>query len=660
MKKLFRQNSINQKLLTIILAITILSLTVTVAVIYMTTDRGFEKLVTNQQSEIEHTVQTQFDKVAADLQELTEMYASNPEIIATYQTDNRDEMEDSIQTIYSQLEQEHQLNVFELGDTTGAVLLRGHNPEKFGDDKSDLPAIQKALNGDLASGFEFGSSGLSVRAFAPIIDQNEVIGTLQTGVDDSFLDELQNMLQGVTIDLYNNEGEIVVSSDESHVGNTIGNHSWLDTIQNGESVSRQNGGILSSYIPMFDPTNTEIIGMIGISQDISVITDTKEQIVSISLIILAVTVVITAILAIIFSRSISKPIKQAAGYMLEFSKGNLKTDIKDVKRHDEIGKLMECMKTMQSNLVNTMSSVTAASNDVAAHSEELTQAAGEVSSGSEQIARTMEEISSGTESQANAAGELATSMGNFSGKVQDANEKGEQMKQSSLEVTNMVSQGQKMMASSSNQMQKIDDMIRESVTKMNNLATQSKQISNLVSIIDNVADQTNLLALNAAIEAARAGEHGKGFAVVADEVRKLAEQVSTSVGEITQVVDTIQSESQGVSNSLREGYEEVEIGTDQIRTTANTFEDIHAAISKMTENIHVITDTLSTITAESEEMNSTIQEISATAEESAAGIEQTSATAQQSSGSMEEVAGSSEELAKLAERLNELVRRFEV
>ena len=177
-------------------------------------------------------------------------------------------------------------------------------------------------------------------------------------------------------------------------------------------------------------------------------------------------------------------------------------------------------------------------------------------------------------------------------------------------------------------------------------------------MIKDIAEQTNLLALNAAIEAARAGEHGQGFAVVADEVRKLAEQSSHSVMNITDIVTSIQNESSMVVTSLRDGYKEVEQGTEHIRTTGQTFSEISTAVIDMVDHIKTISANLSDIAANSQEVNGSIQEIAAISEESAAGIEQTSASSEQSSSAMEEIAASSNELAKLAEDLNGLVHRF--
>ena len=251
-------------------------------------------------------------------------------------------------------------------------------------------------------------------------------------------------------------------------------------------------------------------------------------------------------------------------------------------------------------------------------------------------------------------------MDSFTEKVSEANENGDTIYQSSNDVLTMTNKGNEAMSASIKQMATIDQIVKDTAQKVQGLEEQSKEISKLVSVINEIADQTNLLALNAAIEAARAGEHGRGFAVVADEVRKLAEQVGVSAMDITQIVSSIQNETGVVTESLLSVYKEVEEGTNQIETTGSTFEGINAAIQQMASRIESVTSHLNTMLTSSQEMNSSIQEVASISQETAAGVEETSATAEQTSSAMEEVSQNSNELSRLAENLNTLVKRFKL
>ncbi|WP_042142590.1 methyl-accepting chemotaxis protein [Paucisalibacillus sp. EB02] len=376
---------------------------------------------------------------------------------------------------------------------------------------------------------------------------------------------------------------------------------------------------------------------------------------------LSIAVIALGIFLAFFSANMmSKPIHKVLAKMKAISNGDLSQEAIKTNNRDEIAQLVHASNEMNDSIRGLLFQIQYVSETVSSQSEELTQSASEVRTGAEQIAMTMEELAHGTENQANSAGDLSSVMSSFTKKTEEANDKGENIVTDSKDVLRLTNEGSNLMKTSTTQMRKIDQIVQDAVVKVEGLETHTKQITNLVSVIRDIADQTNLLALNAAIEAARAGEHGKGFAVVADEVRKLAEQVSLSVNDITGIVTNIQRESTNVTESLQGGYKEVQIGTEKIESTDETFAHISTAVTNMVENIETITDNLSSIAASSQEMNSSIEEIAAISEESAAGVEQTSASAQQVSGSMEEVAGSSEQLAKLAEELNELVGKFKL
>lgn len=375
-------------------------------------------------------------------------------------------------------------------------------------------------------------------------------------------------------------------------------------------------------------------------------------------IVTVIVIILSVVASLITSRTITNPLNAVKGRMQSIAEGDLSMDPLVTRSKDEIGTLIAATNDMQETTRGLLHNINRLSKIVSTQSEELMNTANEVREGSGQMASTMQELSSGSENQANSASNLSEMMNMFTTKIQDANDSGQHIQETSTGVLEMTDEGSLLMASSTSQMTRIDEIVLDAVQKVEGLDVHSQKISELVSVIQGLANQTNLLALNAAIEAARAGEHGKGFAVVADEVRKLAEQSSQSVTNITEIVQQIQSESSKVVESLQSGYQEVEQGTEQIITTGNTFNQISQALTEMVNNIGNVSENLSEIVTHSQGMTDSIQEIAAISEESAAGIEQTSTASQQIGETMDEVADKSKDLSQLAVELNELVGQF--
>ncbi len=209
-------------------------------------------------------------------------------------------------------------------------------------------------------------------------------------------------------------------------------------------------------------------------------------------------------------------------------------------------------------------------------------------------------------------------------------------------------------------MQAINRSVSQSAEVVSKLGESSKQIGEIVDVISGIAGQTNLLALNAAIEAARAGEQGRGFAVVADEVRKLAEQSHEAAQKIAHIVREIQTETTSVVTVMQQGTVDVARGSDVIISTGERFTAIVNLVEHLNSEIQEISAASEQLSASSEEVVKSVDSVKHLAGETAANTQTISAAAEEQSASMEEIAASSQALSSLADELQMVVRRFKI
>lgn len=650
--------SIKTKLFTILLLVSFIPLFLISIVIYILTNQGFQTILLNNQSTTEELITTQLNNVSEDLLDLTYAYASDPELIEAFQDENMDNLNASVQPIFDRLQKEHDIAVFEFGNSDGTVAYRGHEPDKFGDDKSDIPSIQTALNGEGISGFEFGSSGLSVRAFVPIIRGEKVIGTLQTGLSEQVIQSITDSLSGVQMNIMNEDGEIIVTSEQGKIGTTYGDNNILSTVFNGEATTNEDGNHLESYLPLYDPTNTAVIGMIQIVQDMSIVKNIDRNIFINVTVIGIVTFIFAIVIAFFLSRNFSNPIRQITTVMNEIADGNLSSDFTGLTRKDEFGQLSQSVVTTQASMKRIVKRIAELSQVIKDQTTITKQASNEIQLGSSQISTTMQELAIGTEQQASTSSDLASEMNQFTNQIIEANQHGTDATTTSQEVLQVTENGNTLMHRSMNEMNKISEIVKDAVQKVKEFDTRSKDIAKLIDVVQGIAEQTNLLALNAAIEASRAGESGKGFAVVAAEVRKLSEQVSHSITGITDIVHHIQEDANNVTKSLIDGQTQVEEGSKQLALTQQGFDNIDQVVNEMNKKMELISYTLTNVTNNSQEINKSIEDIASISQQSAAGIEETAASVEEADASIEQITDNIESLEKLSIELEEMVNQF--
>ncbi|MFD1738176.1 methyl-accepting chemotaxis protein [Bacillus salitolerans] len=357
-------------------------------------------------------------------------------------------------------------------------VFRGHNPEKFGDNKSDKVAIQEALKDAQSSGFEFGSSGLAVRAFVPLKYNNKIIGTLQTGLNGSVVNEITQSQKGVLLNIINLNGEILVSSLEENLGNTLEANakSMISDVTSGEEVIHTRETLVELNMPLYDPTKTEVIGVIQIQQDVTTIKSLNKSILVYLVAVGLATLLIVIVIAWFGSKGFTNPLVRINEVMKQISLGNLANKIDDRHREDEFGQLSKSIIETQSNLKSIIQNITDLSSTVKGHSLQMKQSFEEVNQGSNQVAITMQELSEGAELQAQSTGQLSEQMDLLSSRINQASQNGKFIDESTTDVIRITYQRKELMGASINQMKTINDIVLDAVQKVKGLDKLSKEM----------------------------------------------------------------------------------------------------------------------------------------------------------------------------------------
>jgi methyl-accepting chemotaxis protein len=356
---------------------------------------------------------------------------------------------------------------------------------------------------------------------------------------------------------------------------------------------------------------------------------TYRTVLIISAAVCLIAAIISIIMSIFMKSVIIAPINKTVEVIENVAQGDLTKRI-DVVSNDEIGEMATHFNRLADKLHNTITQVAGSSNEVSSAAAMLDKATEQIATGVEEAAMQVNSIATASEEMSKTSTEIAQNCvmaAKSSEKANGSASSGEKITQETIEVMN-----------------RINSRVGESAEIIKNLGVRSDQIGEIVGLINDVADQTNLLALNAAIEAARAGEHGRGFAVVADEVRKLAERTSDATKEIRETIHAMQSETKNAVVSMEEGVNDVGQGTIEAAKSGEALKDILHQINKVTSEVNQIAVASEQETATTNEIASSIQQISQVMQE----------TSKRVQGNAE----ASAKLANLSKTLQEMVGQF--
>jgi PAS domain S-box-containing protein len=382
----------------------------------------------------------------------------------------------------------------------------------------------------------------------------------------------------------------------------------LNTIQSAKTTARPNGQdipIVYTGAPRKDKDGS----LTGAIEFVTDITEAKEQ-----------------------EKYLEKSVNTILTEMELFANGDLTVSLIPEKDGDIIANLYAGFNKSVQNIGRLINSVM-----------EAVQA---TASAANQISSSTEEMAAGAQEQSAQATEVAGAVEEMTKTIYETTKNTGQATEASKNSGMVAKEGGRVVEETIHGMNRISDVVKKSAETVQALGKSSDQIGEIVQVIDDIADQTNLLALNAAIEAARAGEQGRGFAVVADEVRKLAERTTKATKEIATMIKQIQKDTSGAVESMQKGTEEVEAGKQLAEKAGKSLQEIiHGA--------EQVVDIVTQVAAASEEQSSAAEQISKN-------IESISSVTQQSASGIQQIAHASEDLNSLTNNLEELVSRFKI
>lgn len=567
-------------------------------------------------------------------------------LLDAFERGSRDELLQRAKPLFEELKAQSRITHFYFFSPDGTTFLRVHKPQQHGD-RNTRNSFRMAASADkLATSLDMGKNFFSLRAVRPVYRDGRRIGYWElaqeidhvlpatkeiTGDDVAVLlnDEYMRkkgteikgeQFRGLTLlDATNREGvldrlrEFGVGADAADAGLRMGSSHALMIFPFKDGAG-ENAGVLVFTRDIRSEHRAVHSGML-------------RSLLFIGVIMLLGGAVVVAVVGRAVAQLGGDP-AYAVAVTREIAAGNLGVEVRcERSRHDT---LLAAVREMQTALREMVGEIQRSASLLAEDASTLARSVGEAAGALVDEAGSARAIASTVAAVTDRIGQLSSSAG--------------EARATALESGELSRQGGQVIDSSVAEVSRIAETVQRSAAMIDELVRQSDRISAVTAVIKEIADQTNLLALNAAIEAARAGEAGRGFAVVADEVRKLAERTGKSTQEISSIISLVQQSTQAALESMHREVEQVDRGVALAHRASASIRQIETGTARVAEAIASISDLL--------------REQAAASDEVAAGVQEVAGVSERNGESLRKVTSAAGEVAAVAGRLQEAVRRF--
>ena len=381
------------------------------------------------------------------------------------------------------------------------------------------------------------------------------------------------------------------------------------------------------------------------------------QVLTTTIIVALLVVLFTCACAIYLLRNIKTSVDMVLMSLRKVAQGDLSIHL-PADSGDEFGQMADECNKMLENIRGMTKTIQKTAESVSDSSGTLTSTSEQSAIATQNVAQSITEVAEAAQTQMDSVAEAKHQVHAFTRGLTDVTKTIERVGEDIAQTSQKAEDGNRLVDATVDQMNTIADTVISSSEVVAKLGERSKEIGNIVEVISGISGQTNLLALNAAIEAARAGEHGHGFAVVAEEVRKLAEESQQASKQIGDLIHTIQEETDQAVNAMQTGREEAEKGRENVTATGEEFSEIRAMIDLLQQHAVIIQKTMDDLTQRAAKIDDATGKIHDAASKVAAESQNVSAATEQQAAGMEEIAASSRGLSDMAHDLNVAAAKF--